>query len=211
MSSLVLERRRTPWDVVLGVLVAVAGLVVLGNAVVATAVSVLFIGWFALLTGLALVVAAFVRIRRGGFWSTVLGGALLAVLGLFMVANPVVTAVSLTLTAGALFLATGITRIVVAFDQEQGRAVLLVSGIASTLLGGMVLLNLFSASFTLLGVLVGVQALVEGITMVLLGRFRPVPAPGPQGAHTADAAAVPAPAPAPSQESRPRTGTTPPA
>ncbi|WP_336922518.1 HdeD family acid-resistance protein [Aquipuribacter sp. SD81] len=203
VSSPALGRRRTPWDVVLGVLVALAGLVVLGNAVLATAFSVLLVGWSALLTGLVLVVAAFVRIRRGGFWSTALGGALLAVLGAFVLANPLVTAVSLTLTAGALFLASGITRIAVAVGRPEGRAVLVVSGVASTLLGAMVLVNLFTASLSLLGILVGVQAVIEGVTMVLLGRVRVIelPTSGPVG--------VPAPAGAPQEESRRPTGAAP--
>ncbi|MGJ7441744.1 HdeD family acid-resistance protein [Aquipuribacter sp. MA13-6] len=174
MSSLTLEQRRTPWDVVLGLVLVLAGLVVLGNTVVATAFSVAVLGWFTLLTGAVLLVSALFRIGKEGFWSVALGGGLLLVLGIVMLRNPTATALTITLVAGSMFLATGLTRIVVAFSHPQGRVVLLFSGLISVALGVMVLFNLVTATLTLLGVLIGVQAVVEGVTIIALGRLRPV-------------------------------------
>ena len=57
----VVERRRTGWDVVLGVVLVLAGLFVLGNAVVATFLSVLLLGWIAIGSGVVTLVGAFVR------------------------------------------------------------------------------------------------------------------------------------------------------
>ncbi len=179
MSSLVLEQRRTAWDVVLGLVLVVAGLVVLGNTVVATAFSVGVLGWFTLLSGVVLLVSSLFRIGHDGFWSAALGGGLLLVLGVVMLRNPAATALTITLVAGSMFLATGLTRVVVAFSQPRGRVVLVVSGLVSVALGVLVLFNLVSATLSLLGVLLGVQALVEGITLVALGRLRPVGAPAP--------------------------------
>ena len=173
MSTPVLEQRRTVWDVVLGLVLVVAGCVVLGNTVVATAFSVVVLGWFTLFSGVVLLVSGLLRIGRDGFWSAALGGGLLLVLGVFMLRNPGVTALNITLVAGSMFLATGLTRVVVSFSQPQGRFVLLLSGLISAALGLMVLFNLFAATFTLLGVLLGVQAVVEGVTLVALGRLRP--------------------------------------
>lgn len=181
MSNLVLEQRRTPWDVVLGLVLVLAGLVVLGNTVVATAFSVGVLGWFTLLTGVVLLVSALFRIGKDGFWSVALGGGLLLVLGVVMLRNPTATALTITLVAGSMFLATGLTRVVVAFSHPQGRAVLLVSGLISVALGVMVLFNLVAATLSLLGVLLGVQAVVEGVTMIALGRLRPARAPASTG------------------------------
>ncbi|WP_380165054.1 HdeD family acid-resistance protein [Jannaschia sp. R86511] len=174
MSSLVLEQRRTAWDVILGLVLVVAGFVVLGNTVVATAFSVGVLGWFTLFSGLVLLVSGLLRIGKDGFWSAALGGGLLVVLGIVMLRNPAVTALTITLVAGSMFLATGLTRVVVSFQHPQSRLVLLVSGLISAALGLMVLFNIVAATFTLLGVLLGVQALVEGITLIALGRLRPV-------------------------------------
>lgn len=176
MGATIVERRRTGLDAVLGLALVVSGLFVLGNVVLATAVSVLLLGWTALLSGLVLAVGALLRIRSGGFWSAALGGAVLAVLGLFILRNPLVGAVSLTLVAGSLFLAGGLTRIVAAVQMPGARLVLVVSGLVSVGLGLFVLLNLVTATFSLLGVLLGVQTVLEGLTLLVAGRPRIVPA-----------------------------------
>ncbi|HSK28192.1 MAG TPA: DUF308 domain-containing protein [Jiangellales bacterium] len=172
MSDLVLERRRTGWDVVLGILVAVAGIVVLGHVAIATAISVLFLGWMALISGVIELVAALFKIRSGHFWGSALGGGLLTVLGILILRNPTIAALTLTLVAGSLFFAAGVTRLIAAFQVPEARWLLVFSGLVSLALGLIVLFNLVSATFTLLGVLLGVQALVEGITMIVAGRVR---------------------------------------
>ncbi|MGM0384474.1 MAG: HdeD family acid-resistance protein [Actinomycetota bacterium] len=165
--------RRTPWDIVLGILIIIGGLVLLGNVVFATAISVLFLGWTALLSGIVLVVGALFRLKSGGFWSAALGGAILVVLGLFMLRNPLIGALSLTLMAGAMFLASGITRVIIAFQNTQGRWLLVFAGAISIALGLWVLFNIGTATLTLLGTLVGIQTLLEGLTLILIGRLRP--------------------------------------
>jgi len=170
-TGVAVQRRRTGWDVAMGILVIIAGLVVLGNVVIATTVSVLFIGWTAIIGGVVALVGAFMRIGKGGFWPIALGGALLLALGLLLVRRPEVGALTLTLIAGALFLVGGITRIVAAVEQPGDRAMLLFSGIVSTLLGLIVFFNIWEATLTLLGILLGIQALTEGITLLLFGRL----------------------------------------
>jgi membrane protein HdeD len=172
VTDIVLERRRTGWDIVLGILVAIAGIVVLGHVVIATAISVLFLGWLALIAGVVELVSAFFKIKSGGFWSAALGGGLLTVLGILFLRNPEAAALTLTLVAGSLFFAGGITRIVAAFQVPEARWLLVLSGLVSVALGAFVLFNLVEATYTLLGVLLGVQALVEGITMAIAGRVR---------------------------------------
>src|SRR5450759_2193156 len=70
-----------------------------------TVVSVRFLGWAALIVGIAELLSALFRLRAGHFWSTALGGALLAVLGVLILRNTLAAALTLTLAAGALFLA----------------------------------------------------------------------------------------------------------
>lgn len=173
MEVPILERRRTGWDIVLGALLVIVGLVILGNAVLATTVSVYFLGWLALISGGVLFVASLFRIRASGFWLAALGGAILAVLGLFILRNPQVGAATLTLLAGSLFLVSGLARVVVSFQLPSLRWPLVVSGLASMVLGLIVLLNLASASLALLGILLGIQTLLEGLTVMIFGRWRP--------------------------------------
>jgi uncharacterized membrane protein HdeD (DUF308 family) len=169
MSDLALTRSRTLGNTVAGALLVLIGLVILGNAVVATTLSVRFLGWMLLLAGIVGLVAALVTSREGGSWSTAVGGSLLLVVGLMCLRNVEAAALTLTLIAGSLFLLTGVLRLVAAVGRSDHRWTLLFAGAISTVLGLAVLLNLFTASYALLGVLLGVQAVAEGLTMIFLG------------------------------------------
>jgi len=169
------EIRRTGWDVAIGALLAIAGLVVLGHATIATTVSVLFIGWMLLIAGVLGLFAALFRIGKGGFWSAALGGGLLTALGLVVINNKEATAVTLTLIAGTLFLFSGVVRLMAAAQEPEYRVPLVFAGVVSTALGLIVLFNLFDASFVLLGVLIGVQLLVDGLAIMLIGRWHVAP------------------------------------
>lgn len=184
MSLPTLERRRTGWDVALGALLVVAGVVVLVNASIATTVSVLFLGWMLLIGGLIALVGSFFRIGKGGFWSAALSGALLAVLGIMFLRHTGAAAATLTLIAGTVFLVSGIVRLAVAANEPEYRVALVFSGVISTVLGLLVLFNLFTATTVLLGILLGVQVLVDGLTMILIGRPHPagVTTSGPRAA-----------------------------
>jgi membrane protein HdeD len=171
-TETVAQRRRTGWDVVLGVLLIIGGFIILGDVVVATVVSVRLLGWVVLIAGLVMLVGSLWKIRSGGFWSAALGGVGLAVLGLFILRNPLVGALSLTLLAGSLFLTTGLVRLFTSGQFQGDRWIVIISGLISVGLGVFVLFNLVTATFTLLGVLLGVQTLVEGITLLVAGRVR---------------------------------------
>lgn len=171
MSVPQLQMRRTGWDVVLGGILVVGGLVIIGEAEVATKVSIKFIGWLLLLLGLLGLAAALFHIGRRGFWPMALSGGFLTVLGLFFVRNTNAAAVTLTLIAGVIFLASGVIRLVMSAQDPTYRVPLLVGGIVSAGLGLIVLFNLFDASYVLVGVLLGIQVLVDGIVMVLVGRW----------------------------------------
>lgn len=172
-STTTASAKRTAWDVILGIVLVLGGLFLLGNAVFATAISVFVIGWTTMLSGVVLLAASFFRIKTGGFWSAVLGGAILAVIGLFILRNPVVGAVALTLGAGVTFFVSGLTRMAWAFGAESGRLLLILSGLVSLGLGFFVLFNLGAATLTLLGTLLGIQTLLEGLNLMMIGRARP--------------------------------------
>jgi len=171
-------------DLVLGGLLFLGGLFVLANAAFATAASVVFVGWILLIGGILALIGSLFRIGRGGFWSMALTGALLAVLGLVFLRHTGAAVVTLTLVAGVIFLVSGIVRLVVAGSEPEHRAMLIVGGVISTVLGLLVLFNLVAASFLLLGVLLGVQMLTDGLSIMLIGRLHmpAIPRGGPKPA-----------------------------
>lgn len=172
------QRRRTFWDVVLGVITVIAGVVVLGHVALAGLVSVLFVGWMLLISGVAVTVSGIVGWRQPTQRWNVAAGAILAILGLGFVRNPGAGLLMLTLLAGSLLLAGGIIRLIAAFQPGAPRFVLLLNGIITVVLGFMVISQWPESALWLLGTILGVQLLVDGLTTATVGRVRLVePAP----------------------------------
>jgi uncharacterized membrane protein HdeD (DUF308 family) len=174
-GGLELQRQHRWWDILLGIVLLVTGVVVLGDVVLASVVSVLFLGWTLLLGGATAVVLSLFRVRRAGAWIGLLGGALSVVAGIVMLRHPGASLLTLSLVVGGLFLVTGIVRLVAAVQTPEQRWLLVISGAASVLLGWMVLERWPASSFWLLGTLLGVYLLVDGLMMILVGRLRVVP------------------------------------
>jgi uncharacterized membrane protein HdeD (DUF308 family) len=183
-EPLLLERRRTGWDLVFGVASVLAGIVALGHVTLAGAISVLFLGWTALLGGVALAINAVVGWRDARRRWDLAAGALLFLLGLAFVRNPGVGLATLTLLAGSLLLVGGVVRIVVAFQPGAPRGLLLFGGGVSLLLGLMVLNQWPVSAMWFLGTVVGIELVMDGLTTAIAGRIRPVvsetPVPEPE-------------------------------
>lgn len=170
----ILEHRRTIWDVVLGVITVIAGAIVLGHVAIASLVSILFVGWMLLLSGVALVVSGIVGWKQPAQRWNLATGAITAILGLGFVRNPAAGLLVLTLLAGSLLLAAGVIRIVTAFQPGAPRAILLFNGVITLALGFMVVNRWPLSALWLLGTVLGVHLIVDGLTTAVTGRVRPV-------------------------------------
>jgi uncharacterized membrane protein HdeD (DUF308 family) len=158
------------WGIVLGVLMVLAGLVVLGHVLVATVVSVIFLGWFAVLGGLAGIVASLFRLGKPGFWPTLLGGALALVVGIAFLRRPGLGAAALTLLLGSVLLVGGVTRIVGGVgEHHENRGWIIANGVITLLLGLLILFGWPGSTLWVLGTFLGVDLIVEGVTFIGLG------------------------------------------
>jgi uncharacterized membrane protein HdeD (DUF308 family) len=146
---------------------------------------VLVLGWTILLGGVALAIGGIVGWKDAGRRWDLVFGALLFLLGFGFVRNPGVGLLTLTLLAGSLLLVGGIMRIVAAFQPGAPRALLLLSGTVTFLLGFMVFNQWPVSALWFLGAILGIELILEGITTAISGRLRPVkidtriPEPGP--------------------------------
>jgi membrane protein HdeD len=170
--TIALERRRTGWDVLFGVLSVVAGFIVLGHVALAGVISVLFTGWMLLIGGVVLAVSALVNWsdppRR---WNLAYGG-LIGMLGFSFVNNPGVGLLTLTLLAGSLLFVGGILRLVMAFQPGMPRGLLIFSGLITLALSLLVLIGWPASALWFLGTVLGVELIIDGITTALTGRVR---------------------------------------
>jgi membrane protein HdeD len=170
--GLVLERRRTGWDVLFGALTVVAGAIVLGHTTLAGTISVLFVGWMLLVAGSVLVGAALLGWTDPTRRFNLAFGVLVGLLGAGFVANPGAALATLTWVAGSLLLLGGVLRLVLAFQPGSPTGVLLYGGTVQAVLGLLLLLAWPGSARWFLGTALGVQLLVDGASTMLIGRWR---------------------------------------
>ncbi len=157
-------------DVLLGLLLLGSGLLIIGGAWLKVIPSTAALGAFVLAAGLLAVLGALVGRTSAGFFSEITSGALAAVLGVVVLRPPAAPIATLVLVAGAFFLVNGVIRLASASEFPALRGTFLIGGAASLALGAAVLSDAVEPSLGLLGVLVGVQLVVDGVSALLIGR-----------------------------------------
>ena len=113
-------RGKWGWIVGLGVLFVIGGIVALGSVVLATVVTVTYVGFMMLFAGIVEIVGAFQMKNWGKFFIWIALGVLYALAGFFTLDNPLLVAGILTLLLGASMIATGLVRIYLAFQMKEG-------------------------------------------------------------------------------------------
>ena len=82
--------------------------------------------------------------------------------------------VSLTALAGVTMLVMGLFRILIAFSEPAKglRGVLIVSGLLSLLLGGMIFANWPQSAAVVLGLFLAVELISNGVSLIVLSMVR---------------------------------------
>jgi uncharacterized membrane protein HdeD (DUF308 family) len=150
--------------VLLGVVMILAGILVLGDVALATVISTLFVGWTAIVTGAFEVIHAFWTKGWGGFVWQILLGILYIAFGMVLVSQPVASALILTYVLGLLFLISGFVRILLSFSHwSEAGWIMLLSGLFGVLAGLVVLTGFPLTGLWVLGFLLGVDLISHGV------------------------------------------------
>lgn len=157
--------------VLLGILVIVLGVLSLGTPLVTGLAVGMFVGGLLLVGGIFRIVFAFKAESWGKGILGFLLGALTILCGLIMLGRPLLGLASLTLVLAAYFLVDGIFEILVAFQirPRKGWGWTLVSGIAAVLLGYLFWRQWPFSGAWAIGVLVGVNLIMSGWSMIAFG------------------------------------------
>lgn len=158
------------WMAVLAVICIVGGFMALLNPFGATILAVVLAGWVFLIQGVVQVIHAFrVRDWPGFLWSLGLG-VLSLLVGFVLVADPLAGSVSLTLLVAVLFLITGVAKTMFALSLRPagGWVWVLVSGLVSMALGVMILAGLPATAATILGLLLGIELVSNGVLFLFV-------------------------------------------
>lgn len=155
---------------VMGIALVILGVLAIAAPVVAGTALVYVIGSLMLLTGIVQLISGF---REESWGSKLLGivlGAITGLFGIVVLTHPLHGLVALTLVLAVFFVIEGIWKIVASFSYRpaSGWLAMLLSGVIGLILGAMIWNNWPSASEWAIGVLVGVDLLCTGASLIAL-------------------------------------------
>jgi len=155
----------SPWVcALLGIVLIAAGILVLGDVMIATLLSAMFIGVMAIIAGAFEIVHAFWTKGWGGFiWQIVLGIVYIA-FGLVLTTQPVTAALALTYVFGLLLMASGIVRIFIGLRKNGGTDwIMALSGVFGIAAGVVIISGWPMTGLWVLGFLLGIDLIFHGV------------------------------------------------
>jgi len=159
------------WFVALGIVMIAGGVFALGDVVMFTLASVIFIGAMLLLGGIFQIIHAFMIREWSAFLLSLLAGMLYVIGGFLIMQEPVSGSLVLTLFLLAALLIGGIMRILISLRHHEapGWWLMLLSGIISVGLAVLLYASLPWSGLWILGTLIAVELLVQGFTWLRFG------------------------------------------
>jgi uncharacterized membrane protein HdeD (DUF308 family) len=152
----------------IGVLAIFIGCIAILVPAVASVGTAIFIGWILVIAGAFLVAGAFMAHSIGSVILRLIWALLTVIVGLWLIVEPHNGTLTLTLVLGIYFLFMGLTRIAVAFAArgKEGAGLVGLSGVAGLLIGILVLAKFPSSADWAIGLLVGIDLIFAGWTLV---------------------------------------------
>jgi uncharacterized membrane protein HdeD (DUF308 family) len=159
------------WVIALGILVGALGLLAIWRAQMATTLAVGFFGAIILVSGVSILLFAFVT---GGYWTDflihVIWAALVLLAGIVLITRPMMGAQALTMVIAIYFLAEGIAIISFAFATHVDDIwSYLTQGAISLLLGGLLIVGWPITGLWAIGTFIGIDLLFKGWMIIALG------------------------------------------
>lgn len=164
------QDKYNPGMILWGILLVIFGLIALGSVVAVSLASVIVFGVLLVISGIAQIILSFRAGGFGGFMLNLFMGILYLVLGAFIFLNPVLSLASLTLLLALFFIVAGLFRIIVSlFDTRiEDRSWIFFGGVIAFILGMMVYNRWPISSLWILGLFIGIELIVSGVSWISL-------------------------------------------
>jgi len=158
------------WFLVLGIVYVIVGFVAIGNPMVSTLAIDFVLGIMLMIGGVISIVGSFFSGDWKRFLLILISGILYLVVGYLLLKNPMTGVLTLTILLSAFLFVEGIFKIINAFQVKPAPnwGWLLVSGIASVILGVLIYAEFPASSMFIIGLLVGIYFLINGFSMIML-------------------------------------------
>ena len=153
-----------------GILLVILGLAAMIVPPIASLAVTIFLGWMFLISGIGGLIVTYWARNMPGFWWSLISAALAVLAGGILLARPMQAVLTLTIVVGAYFLAEGVTTIMYALEHRReltGRwSWMLVAGLMDIVIAFIVIAGLPGSAEWVLGLLVGVNLLFGGATLI---------------------------------------------
>ena len=153
-----------------GILFAVLGFAAMIVPPLASLAITIFLGWMFLISGIGGLILTFWAREMPGFWWSLISAALAVLAGGILLARPIQGVLTLTIVVGAYFLAEGVATIMYALEHRReltGRwSWLVISGLVDIVISFLVITGLPSSAEWAIGILVGINLLFGGATLI---------------------------------------------
>jgi uncharacterized membrane protein HdeD (DUF308 family) len=162
--------RSMNWSIVLSVLMIATGVLAIAIPLTAGVAVTAIVGWLLIFSGVLHFVFGWRAGRASSVVWEILIGAAYAVIGFFVLTNPLVGLASLTLALAAYLLVKGVLELVLSLRLRHapGSGWLLFGGIITLVLAVMIWASWPSSALWVIGTLVGISMLFSGITRLML-------------------------------------------
>ena len=172
LQSVMSQAVKAHWKAFLfeGILLAVLGVAALILPPLASLAIAIFLGWMFLIGGIGGLIVTYWARSTPGFWWSLISAALAVLAGLLLLARPMQAVLTLTIVLGAYFLAEGVATIMYALEHRRELSSrwswLLISGLVDIAISFMVITGLPSSAEWAIGVLVGINLLFGGASLI---------------------------------------------
>lgn len=157
------------WLLVTGILLILLGSFALGSVVFTTLSAVIFFGILLIAAGIVQLIQAFGTRSSKEFFLSIIIGLLSTVAGIITLRNPGLSVSSFTLILGFYLLSAGLFKTVAALSMHyRNWGWLLVSGLVTTALGLIIVLQWPASSLWVIGTLIAVDFIFSGWSYVAL-------------------------------------------
>lgn len=156
----------------IGVVLTILGIAAVGFPMFTTLVGTLFVGWLLLISGIVALVGSFSIHGAGPFFGALLFSLLSVGTGLFLLVNPLVGEVGITLALGMLFMLQGASELFFSFEMRPlgGWVWMLISGVLSIAVAIVIIATWPGISLVALGILIGVNFISSGIGYIFVSQ-----------------------------------------
>jgi uncharacterized membrane protein HdeD (DUF308 family) len=191
LQRAIVQSIREHWKMFLieGTILVILGILAIIVPQLATLAVTIFLGWLFLISGVVGLITTYMARHAPGFWWSLISAAIAVLAGLILLARPATGVLSLTYVLIAFFIIEGVVSIMYALDHKKelsGRwGWMLVSGVIDLILAVMILAGLPGTAEWALGLLVGINMLFGGTSMIAMAmhaRSAPPDAPGTSNA-----------------------------